>query len=1090
MYLNCDKIHSRVEAQALNNPFAIAAISGLEQLTYDELNQRANQLAHYLQALGVKNEQRVALCMPPSIDVLVAMLGILKAGAAYVPIDPSLPTSRLLFIINDCDAAAIITQSDVKLELLTSHCPLILMDDADEISTGSTCNLNLDIKPEQLAYVIYTSGTTGNPKGVLIEHRSVINYGDWFAAYSFAQFQTRIDWSSHYMFDMAVTTTIVPLMHGLTIVICGEKTHRDFREYLLHIKASRAQILKMTPTYFKELLREVNHQFIDLPNLQRIILGGEPLRADDCQQWLSHYPNHTLINEYGPTEATVAFSHYAVMKETHLSCNRHVLIGKPGLNMYFYILDAFKQTVTPGVEGELYIGGAGLARGYMNLPELTNACFIQDPFRKNERVYKTGDRCRLQPDGSIEYLDRLDRQVKIRGFRVELNEMEQCLHAHPALEDVAVIVKKNEQQDLLLIAYYIEKNSTHALTHDEMRQYMLRSLPNYMIPNFFIQMNAFPMGANGKLDYGMLPNHTQSIAPSAQIHSHLEQSLIQIWSNELGLSSVGVDDGFWELGGHSIIAVRIVMKINQRLGKNITERELYQAMTIRQLALVLQKNTNEPNPLKNPTTRPAGAYFSLSHFQTILWASKTFKPKASKLNIVARKRFHGALDIDRLQMAFERVVESHPILSYKMLKSMPIQGGVHAKTVSIHSVNMQGLPDHETDRFLQQSMDEAIDCSSWNKRAALVKATLFYLKNDEIELQLAMPHIISDGRSMDILFSELSFFYLNAHHHPNSIERAEVSAPFSEYVCEEQRLVQQNKAIDHAFWSEYLQDAHLFTFQSKYIPSQNAHGSYSTYVPIPDKTMHHLEAFCRHQHIHFSDALCATLGLSLKTCSKEHDAFERPVLIHMVKSSRDQLKYSDTIGCFLRVEPVKLWLHSQQTLLSLARQVHDFFAQHKKTLQGSSILKLAALNPFYRKKKNAAYYGMKCFVFMYTRFMRTLNINHDVLTLCPELSLLDTKNHFMIYLNIWNNFVHSDADEKELFGLKPKPMKMYQYDLLAMDYIVEVCFLRDTDSNQAYVVISTNLDPDFRKRIAHEIIRMMDEDMAIDDRIAIPCPII
>lgn len=1052
-------------------------------MTYDELNQRANQLAHYLKANGVQPEQRVVLCLHRSIDVLVAMVGILKAGAAYVPLDPTLPASRLLFILNDCEAAAILTTSDIRPGLLADNCPIIVLDKADDIASNPTTAVSCVDVPHPLAYVIYTSGTTGKPKGVLIEHPSVMNYAAWFADYAETTFQMRIDWSCNYMFDMAVTTTIVPLMLGLTVVICCEETQRNVPEYLHYLHLSQVQICKMTPTYFKELLREVKNKHIDLPCLKRIVLGGEPLRSQDCQRWLRYYPHHILVNEYGPTEATVAFSHYAIDRSMPFSADGHVLIGKPGLNMYFYILDSFKQPVGVGEEGELYIGGAGLARGYLNLPELTNASFINDPFVKSARLYKTGDLCRLLSDGSIEYLDRLDRQVKIRGFRVELNEIEQCLHEHASVEDVAVLVRENEQHEILLVAYYVAGEQAHALTYNEMRQYMLSRLPNYMIPNVFVRMKEFPMAANGKLDYGLLPNHTQPSGQVTEAYSHLERSLIKIWSSALGLSSVGVDDSFWELGGHSLIAARIISKINMQLDKNMTARELYEAMTIRELALLLNETVDESPVLDIARGKKQNARLPLSDFQTILWASKTFKPKASKLNIIARKRLRGALNMDALQQAFDRVLQKHKILSYRIYKFLPIQGNAYSKKIAIDVIDMRSFSDDETDFFLKKSMDDLIDFSGWNRRYALVKAQLFYLKNGEMELQLGMPHIISDGLSIDILFSDLSFFYLRAVH--NVVEnRLEEDTSFASFVADEQAQGQKNMDEYQSFWSKYLQDAHLFSFPPSCIRKSNLknHFSYSTYVPIPSKAMHHLEVFCRQQKINFSEVLCAALGMSLMHCCDEPENKGTPVVINVVKSSRDNLAYLDTIGCFLRIEPVKLVLHSRQTLLLLSQQVHAFFMKHKGMLQGSSILKLASLNRFYMKKKNAAFYSMKFFISIYTRLMRVAKINHDVLQLCPDLSLLDTKNRFMIYLNIWNNFVHAQQDEEGLFGLKSQPVKMYKYDLLAMDYIFEVCFLRDMSCNQPYVVISSNLEPAFRERIAREIIRLMSEEMVQESK--------
>lgn len=1054
---------------------AIIAEYADQSITYAELNQRANRLAHYFKAIGVSAEQRIAICLERSIDVLVVMVAILKAGACYVPLDPKQPLDRLSFILNDCQARLCITQSCFRLLFHAQKTEVIAYDECD-LSAYPISNLDEEVATNQLAYVIYTSGTTGKPKGVLIEHQSVVNYTAWFSEFSMAKPLTRIDWSSNYVFDMAVTATIVPMMLGLTIVICSEETQRHFKSYLHHIHEHDVNIIKITPSYFKELIREMKSHFYALTSLRTIVLGGEQLNAHDCITWLAYCPHHTLINEYGPTEATVAFSQYSIDKSTVLSSEMPVPIGVPGEKMYYYILDKERQLVSDTEEGELYIGGLGLARGYLNLPEMTRERFVPDPFNEGMRLYKTGDLCKVLPNGLIEYLGRIDRQVKIRGFRVELNEVEQCLEEHPDIEDAVVFVRESASHDKQLMAYYILSDKNKTLSNKDVRAFMQALLPNYMIPISMVCVDVFPMGANGKLDESALPDAQVSVSKT-KAQNKLERTLVKIWSKELGIDSIGVDECFWELGGHSFIAARIMSQMNQIFHVDIKAHQFYEATTIQSMALVV-KGMKQHDPLqKDISGRRDEKIIPLSDFQTILWACKTFKPEASKLNIIARKRLQGAFDIAALNFAFDEVLKKHRILSYRISKVLPIQVVEEKKPIHLVEIKLDFMADEELEYALWDSLAELAHFSSWPASYALLRAKLFYLKEDMIELQISIPHIISDGLSIDILLAELSEYYLHWQQRVSHLVATDV-VEFSDYIYAEQ--LQNNPKIrsDLDFWSEYLKDAHLFSFPlNEVVTNRQKRGfAYSSYVPIPSKAVHHLEVFCMHEHVNFNEALCAAIGLSLTNCAGDENANSGPMFMNVVKSARDNFLHDETIGCFIRIEPIKLLLNKAQTLGSLLGQVRAFSAEKTMFQDTLSMLKLASLNRFYRKKKNSAYFMVTGLISIYRHVLRLFKKNHDMLKVFPSLCLLDDKKRFMIYLNIWHNFVNTRQNQANLFGMHAKRIKMYQYDLLAVDYLFEVCFLRD-ENNKPYIVISSNLTPAFREKIAHEIIRIMNEEM-------------
>lgn len=419
-------IPSLFEEQARKFPEYVAALHGKKALTYIELNNQANQLARYLQEKGVTADTPIALCLPRSFDFLIAIIAILKAGGAYLPLDANQPEERLLFLLQDSKAPVLISKSTFSDKFTQYQGDLVLLDKEDKhISQQATDNVSAPLSSEQLAYIIYTSGSTGLPKGVLIEHHSVINYCQWLAEYTGCQPQQRIDFSSSAIFDMAVSASLAPLLLGLTVVICQDDVKKNISHYLKYLVHAQIDIIKTTPSYFKTLQHETQNNYLELPYLKSIILGGENLTATECKAWLSLYPNHVLFNEYGPTETTVAISVYRVDAHSFSDFEFNVPIGTTGPKIHCIIVNEHGTPASDGETGELLISGICLARGYLNQPKLTQQKFITLPV-ENKRFYKTGDLCRKRSDGVLEYFGRQDDQVKIRGFRVEPGEIKRA----------------------------------------------------------------------------------------------------------------------------------------------------------------------------------------------------------------------------------------------------------------------------------------------------------------------------------------------------------------------------------------------------------------------------------------------------------------------------------------------------------------------------------------------------------------------------------------------------------------------------------------------------------------------------------------
>jgi amino acid adenylation domain-containing protein len=592
-------IHQLFEIQAKKNPQAIALVFEENKLTYLDLNDRANQLAHHLQKLGVKPDTLVGICMERSLEVIVAILGILKAGAAYVPIDPKYPEERLAYMLKDAGASILVTQQKLKNKFSNLQANLICLDtDWAKLKSESKDNPKSKVQPHNLVYVIYTSGSTGLPKGVAIEHQQLFNYVKGISEVLDLPEGANYATVSTFAADLGNTVIFPSLCGGgcLHIISADRVTNpKALAEYFQH---HAIDCLKIVPSHLRALLTSQTSKQI-IPR-QRLVLGGEASSWDLVAQIQSIAPNCQIINHYGPTETTVGVLTYKVKVED-LSIARQqantLPIGRPLPNIQTYILDEQKQKVPEGTWGELYIGGAGLARGYLNRPELTAEKFIPIPPQshlnkggRGDRLYKTGDLVRYLSDGSIEFSGRIDNQVKIRGFRIELGEIETALLEHAQINS-AVVMAREDKDDRRLVAYLVGDRTP---TVNELRQFLKQKLPDQMIPSSFVFLEALPLTPNGKLDRHALPAPEQIEQPVDDSYiaprNEIELKLTKIWQQVLRIEQIGVKDDFFELGGDSLVAVRLFAEIEKTFQQTLPMVSLLQASTLEQLANVLDRS--------------------------------------------------------------------------------------------------------------------------------------------------------------------------------------------------------------------------------------------------------------------------------------------------------------------------------------------------------------------------------------------------------------------------------------------------------------------------------------------------------------------
>ncbi len=592
-------IHQLFEAQVKQRPNEIAVTYQDRQITYLELNQKANQLAYYLKSLGVKPESLVGICLERSIEMLVGLLGILKAGGAYVPIDPNYPEERISFVLEDAQMSILITQSTHLDKLPEHNAQIICLDPWEEFTVNNTdysdeiAFTQSEIQPSNLAYVIYTSGSTGKPKGVLVEHQNVTRL--FTATQAWYHFNERDVWTMFhsFAFDFAVWEIWGALLYGGRLVVVPYQTSRTPEAFYQLLVTEKVTVLNQTPSAFYQLIRADKKLYtINKLNLRFVIFGGEALNLSNLQPWFDRHGDRSpqLVNMYGITETTVHVT-YRPINTIDLNSPGSV-IGFPIPDLQLYLLDSDLEQVAVGNEGEIYVGGAGVARGYYNRPELTAQRFIPNPFsdRPEAKLYKSGDLARYLDNGDLEYLGRIDNQVKIRGFRIELGEVEAKLTQHPQVEKCVVLAKEDFSGSQILVGY-IRSQDNSIIETSNIREFLAQRLPEYMIPAAFISVDVFPLTDHGKLDRrALLKMNANRQQPSKAIapNSELEITLVRIWSEVLNIKTIGIRDSFFDLGGHSLLAISLFNKIEQELGKNIPVSAIFQAPTIEELARYIE----------------------------------------------------------------------------------------------------------------------------------------------------------------------------------------------------------------------------------------------------------------------------------------------------------------------------------------------------------------------------------------------------------------------------------------------------------------------------------------------------------------------
>ncbi|CAL2088803.1 non-ribosomal peptide synthase/polyketide synthase [Tenacibaculum sp. 190524A02b] len=795
--------------QVAKTPGSIAVVYENESLTYQELDERSNQLGHYLRAKGVKPDALVGICLERSLEMLIGILGILKSGGAYVPIDPEYPQDRIDYMLSDANMSIVLTVDKVSQEVLGNREGIIAISLDREWSTVASYSsevLSNVITSENLAYVIYTSGSTGNPKGVMNQHNGIVNRLLWTQSEYQLKSDDTILQKTTFSFDVSVWELLWSSICGSRLVFAKPEGHKDARYLKEIIEAETVTTIHFVPSMLRVFLEEIATG--DCSSLRRVICSGEALQVDHVNLFKEKLPNVELHNLYGPTEAAIDVSYWAVPLDEPIS---KVLIGRPVANTSLHILNEAMNLVPVGVAGELCIGGVQVARGYHNKAALTSERFVASPLKEGGRLYRTGDLARWLPDGTIEYIGRIDNQVKIRGYRIELGEIENILSSVDSVTQCCVLAKEDAIGSKRLVGYVVvEGEFNKDVIQDELKE----SLPDYMVPALWVQLEEMPLTVNGKLNRKVLPEPDSSMLSTKEYvapRNETEAQLVAIWQELLGVEKIGVHDDFFELGGHSLLATRMVSLIRKELEKEIAIREVFEYTTIENLSLYV-KTLSKGVSLPAIVAEDRPNQIPLSFSQERLWFLDQFEGTLA-YHIPTIIRIEGKLDIAVLELALKTIVNRHEVLRTNLYSEEGIgyQEIVSADNWALdREVTTEGSA---LESKIHTNLTTPFNLSSDYK----LRACLYDLGDNKYVLACIFHHIASDGWSEEILTNEFVELY-DALKSEREVALTELDLQYADYAIWERKYLDgQVLEAQLSYWENKLTGVSTLALPTDYI---------------------------------------------------------------------------------------------------------------------------------------------------------------------------------------------------------------------------------------------------------------------------------
>jgi amino acid adenylation domain-containing protein len=888
-------LHEHVEAQVRRSPDAVAVVDEQQQITYAELNDRSEALARHLRTMGVVPDRPVAVCLERSVEMVIAILAVIKAGGAYVPIDPADPIDRVDRQLDDAGVSVILTtQAQAGLLPLRRSRRFVCLD--QPLPQGFRAPRDqpkTKIDGDNLAYVIYTSGSTGRPKGVMNTHAGVCNRLLWMQARYELGPHDRVLQKTPYTFDVSVWEFFWPLMCGSMLVLARPGGHRDPSYLVDHIVREQITVAHFVPSMLKAFLQHpLAHTCI---SLRDVMASGEALDAGTRSLWFSRF-RAGLHNLYGPTEAAIDVSHWTCASDQH---DTSVPIGHPIANTRLYVVDEWGEPVPVGTAGELYIGGAGVARGYLGQPGLTAARFVPDPFSATPgaRLYRTGDRVRWRADGELEFLGRLDHQVKVRGYRIELGEIEAVLGMQSGVGQAVAAVQPTARGDAQVVAYVVAAPGA-VVEGGALRAALQRRLPEYMVPAVVLVLPALPLTPSGKVDRRALPvPEACASAPTAMTapQTPVEEIVANIWADVLQVPSVGRDANFFELGGHSLLATQVVARLRRALGVEVSLRALFEAPTVARLAAhvpALRPGGPAAPPLVagvRPTPVP------LSFAQQRLWFLDQWEPGTSAYNVPLAVRLTGPVSVPAVAASLELIAQRHEVLrtTFPVVDGAPVQAIAAQAAVPVSVVDLTGVGAGPAlaQRWARREARRPFTLA----RGPLLRAVLLRLGPEEHVLVVTLHHIVSDGWSLGVLVREFNAAY-TAWQEGRPAALPPLPVHYADYAVWQRQWLQGTVLeAQLQYWARQLADLPVLDLPTdRPRPAVATQRGATVTFPLPAELTARLRAF--------SQAHGATLFMTLLTGLKfvlAHHSGEYDIAVGTSIAGRTRQEVEPLIGFFV-----------------------------------------------------------------------------------------------------------------------------------------------------------------------------------------------
>jgi amino acid adenylation domain-containing protein len=916
-------IHELFTEQVERTPEAAAVIYEEEALTYRELEQRANQLARYLQSLGVRPGTHVGIHLEHSLETVIGILAVLKTGAAYVPLDPEHPRARLGFIIEEAQIGCVLTQQRLKDRLPAEGGVKLVYLDADwETFAAGDAQAPLGAAtPESVAYVIYTSGSTGQPKGVRVQHKALVNYICWAKDVYVQGEQLSFALYSSLAFDLTVTSLYTPLVTGGTVFVYRPAERQSPVVRILEDR--RVDVLKLTPSHLA-LVKDLDNSE---RRVKRLIVGGEALETKLARRVYESFGRKVeIFNEYGPTEATVGCM--IARFDAEGDERAYVPIGRPAANVQIYVLDEHLQPVPENVSGELYISGAGLAAGYLNRDEQTQERFIDSPFRDGEKMYRSGDVARRLPGGEIEYIGRRDEQVKFHGYRVELNEVRSALNGYRQVRDSVVLLHRDAGGNDALVAYYAARQE---IEPEQLREHLSEHLLKETIPNFFVHLKRLPLTLNGKVNHAALPTleeiKGQATRPAEHVapQTEIEEIVAGIWAMLLGVPQVGRYANFFQLGGHSLLATQVVSRVRDALHVELTVLSLFEHPTVQQLSTVIESLVRDGRGEQIPpiirVDRDAGLA-PLSYAQQRLWFIHQLEPDSPAYNIPLAVRLTGALDPPALARTLSEVVRRHEALrtTFAVHAARPFQVIHPPAPLDLPVEDLTALAAEERERAAQRIADDEARRPFDLARGPLLRARLLRLTEDEHVLLCTMHHIVADGWSMGVLIKEVGALY-GALSRGAESPLGELALQYADYAVW-QRDWLRGEVLERqlAYWRKQLEGAPA----ALELPSDRPRPAVQTFrgsfepVVIEAELTRRLKEMSRREGVTLFMLLLAAWQVLLSRYTGEED-----VVVGTPIANRNRGEVEQLIGFFVNALALRTDLSGDPTFGELLQRVRE-----------------------------------------------------------------------------------------------------------------------------------------------------------------------